>query len=186
MKHHLLKILWLGMAGGALCAGTGCVTYDGQAAATHEREDMLILNEKMQRLTGRLESLELQIERLQMDLDMVKASQGRTPQIQALQSSLDEVNRRVSTIEAYREKDKQETIDRLSKQIAAIMKASTPPPSKKPAKTSNTGYEHEVKPGETLSAIAAAYGVKPSVIMEANHIKDAHLLRAGQKLFIPE
>jgi LysM repeat protein len=42
-----------------------------------------------------------------------------------------------------------------------------------------------VKPGDALSKIAAAHGVKTRALMEANGIKDANKIRIGQKLKIP-
>jgi LysM repeat protein len=52
--------------------------------------------------------------------------------------------------------------------------------------TSATGYEHVVKDGDTLTAIAAAYKVKTSAIIEANKLQSPYTLRTGQKLFIPQ
>lgn len=49
-----------------------------------------------------------------------------------------------------------------------------------------TGYEHEVKPGQTLSEIAAVYGVRAQAIIEANQLTNPNAIRVGQKLFIPE
>jgi LysM repeat protein len=49
-----------------------------------------------------------------------------------------------------------------------------------------TGYEHVVKEGDTLSAIATAYKVKTSAIVEANKLQSPYTLRTGQKLFIPQ
>jgi LysM repeat protein len=44
---------------------------------------------------------------------------------------------------------------------------------------------HITKPGESLTSIAALYGVTPQAIRRANHLRDANLLRIGQKLVIP-
>src|SRR5262245_30351413 len=44
---------------------------------------------------------------------------------------------------------------------------------------------HTVKSGQTLSHIAAKYGVSQSAILSANHLKSAHKLSLGQKLVIP-
>jgi hypothetical protein len=44
---------------------------------------------------------------------------------------------------------------------------------------------YNVKPGESLLKIARSYGVKPSVILEANSLKEESFLEAGQKLLIP-
>ena len=49
-----------------------------------------------------------------------------------------------------------------------------------------TGYEHIVATGETLSAIASAYEVSARKIIEANGLTDPDNLKIGQKLFIPE
>ncbi len=49
-----------------------------------------------------------------------------------------------------------------------------------------TGYEHIVATGETLSAIASAYEVSARKIIEANQLADPDNLKIGQKLFIPE
>ncbi|MCF7838219.1 MAG: LysM peptidoglycan-binding domain-containing protein [Candidatus Marinimicrobia bacterium] len=48
------------------------------------------------------------------------------------------------------------------------------------------GYEHTVQPGETLSAIAAAYKVSSRAIIDANNLTKPDFLQAGQVLFIPE
>jgi LysM repeat protein len=44
---------------------------------------------------------------------------------------------------------------------------------------------HTVKAGETLSAIAQRYGVSQQVIINANNIENASLIRVGQQLIIP-
>jgi LysM repeat protein len=47
------------------------------------------------------------------------------------------------------------------------------------------GVTHVVQPGETLSAIAADYGVESVAILQANNIANGNLIRVGQKLVIP-
>ena len=44
---------------------------------------------------------------------------------------------------------------------------------------------HRVKKGETLSEIASAYKVSVKAIMQANSLRNANQIRAGQKLTIP-
>lgn len=48
-----------------------------------------------------------------------------------------------------------------------------------------SGDAYVVKPGDALSKIAAAHGVKTKDLMAANNIADANKIRAGQKLVIP-
>jgi LysM repeat protein len=47
------------------------------------------------------------------------------------------------------------------------------------------GGQHTVKAGETLTAIAARYGVSLQALMERNKLNDANDLHEGQKLAIP-
>ncbi len=44
---------------------------------------------------------------------------------------------------------------------------------------------HQVQPNETLSGIAALYGVAADALLRANDLADPDLLQAGQKLLIP-
>ncbi len=43
-----------------------------------------------------------------------------------------------------------------------------------------------VRPGDTLSGIAAKLGVDPNELMELNHITNPDTIYAGQKLIVPE
>ena len=43
-----------------------------------------------------------------------------------------------------------------------------------------------MRAGETLTTIAARYGVSVQALMEKNQITDANSIREGQKLAIPE
>ncbi|MBM4299835.1 MAG: LysM peptidoglycan-binding domain-containing protein, partial [Deltaproteobacteria bacterium] len=44
---------------------------------------------------------------------------------------------------------------------------------------------HQVKPGETLSKIAARYGASVQRILQANGLRHANLVRIGSTLVIP-
>ena len=44
---------------------------------------------------------------------------------------------------------------------------------------------HTVQPGESLSAIARAYGTDVATLMRINGLSDANLIRSGQKLAVP-
>ncbi|MCP4198098.1 MAG: LysM peptidoglycan-binding domain-containing protein [Proteobacteria bacterium] len=58
-----------------------------------------------------------------------------------------------------------------------------PKPAKKESK--QTPFDHEVKPGETLGAIAIEHGYTLDAIMQLNHILDPNQIYAGQKLLFP-
>ncbi len=46
-------------------------------------------------------------------------------------------------------------------------------------------FRHTVKSGETLSTIAALYGLNPNTLIEVNNILNPDALQVGQTLFIP-
>ena len=69
-------------------------------------------------------------------------------------------------------------------------KPSSSQPAEKSAKSAEakataSGDAYVVKPGDALSKIAAAHGVKTKDLMAANNLTDANKIRAGQKLVIP-
>jgi len=173
---------------------TGCETLGGYRAEEEmqRREDALILDEKFSKLSGRIEGLEIEVQQLSDSVSAMQTRQGAAvqSQMQALQARIDALEGRLRSVEVAREKDKQEIVDKLSQKMSQIMTSSSSGggSSRKSSKRShaNSGYEHEVQPGDTLSAIAAAYGVTSKIIIDNNDIKDPNRLRVGQKLFIPD
>ena len=193
MKNATLRLIFLAAPCAVLLAGTsGCVTLTDDASQMQAREDMLIVQDKMQKLSGRIEGLELEVERLRRDVDATRS--GPSP-VQPLQARLDELESRIRSVDAARERDKQEIVDKLSAKVSQLVSSSKSSGSssvkkqgakKGAASGAQTGYEHEVQAGDTLSAIAAAYGASTKAILDNNDIKDPNRLRVGQKLFIPE
>jgi len=181
MKKIFLTRLFLGAGIFALLAGTqGCETLGAQRAREQNaksREDMLILREDMRKLSGRVEAVEFELERFQ---------NNRDSDISAIEIRLDEVESAVARVDTARQKDKQALIDTLSAKIAEIMSKSAKSSRKSRKRYSDTGYEHVVAPGESLSLIASGYGVTVRAIMDNNDIKDENKIRVGQTLFIPE
>lgn len=152
---------------------SGCMTYQTQQQAlrTRQTEDQLIQQESQRRLSGRIETLEMEISRISREVD-------------SLRQSLDS---RFASIEQKIEEDKRQMISQLSAQMEKLIRQAAPAPA--PASSSSGsayGYEHIVQPGETLSAIAKAYNVTTQAIISANKIKNPNRLSVGQKLFIPE
>ena len=175
----------------------GCATMQDSSEATQQQEDMLLLKEDLNRAKGKLETLEMEYQRLLRELDAMQgaaaSSKGETSSTQA---RIDELERRLSVLEGARTKDRQAIVDQLSGKMADIMGDRTTGKSSQKSKsattkantstTGMTGYEHVVKEGETLSAIATAYKVKTSAIVEANKLQSPYTLKTGQKLFIPQ
>ena len=173
-------------------AGSGCATYHDQYARRDvgEREDILLVREEIRRLAGRIEGLELEMGQLQRDQDEQRADfrQFSRSQAENIEQRLASLESRVRDVDGARQKDKQEIIDHLSKTIEQLVASRQTARQSQSARTTHSGYgyEHEVGAGETLSHIAAAYGVTTRTIVEANDLQNPDRLRIGQTLFIPE
>lgn len=76
---------------------------------------------------------------------------------------------------------------RVKTAVAAVAskRSSTSSTARANRPSSGKFYEHEVAAGQTLSVIAHEYGVSMEEIMRENNIKNASLIRVGQKLLIP-
>jgi len=167
------KLFFALLAAGLL---TGCETMPFQLQTRADRaaltEDQMIAQEKQQRLSGRIETLELQVNQMSRDMDALKS----------------QLASRCAAIEQKSEADKREMVTRLSGELNKLIKqtsAPAPAPAFK-ASASAYGIEHVVRSGETLYTIAKAYNVSTKTILDANKIPDAGHLSVGQKLFIPD
>lgn len=69
--------------------------------------------------------------------------------------------------------------------LRAGQKLTIPTGSQQTPNAGSTQRIHIVQPGETLTAIAARYGVSPQAVMQANGIQNPNRIRSGQKLIIP-
>lgn len=176
---------------------SGCVTMQDSSEVTQQQDDMLLLKEDLNRTKGKLETLEMEYQRLLREMDALQgAANSSKSETSSTQARLNEIDRRLSVLEGARVKDRQAIVDQLSSKMADIMgDGSTGKPSRKskinPTKAISgtvgmSGYEHIVKEGDTLSAIAAAYKVKIGAIIEANKLQSPYTLLKGQKLFIPQ
>ena len=180
----------------ALLAAPGCTTMvasdDDEPLAT--RADVEYLRGEIRRLNDRQSASESEFGRFQGEMMSAQAGQSAyasAAQVQSLQTQLEDLQRQIRALDAARAQDQKEIYDDISKKIATILKTSAPAPSRssapaRPRSGSQTGIEHVVQPGESLSKIAAAYGVKMDVIVQENGLSDPGNIRVGQKLFIPD
>ena len=186
----------LSLAAGLAMAGTGCVTtQEDEGPPPASQADVGYLREEIRRLTARLDASEAELGRVQGDVVSARSSQpayASASQVQSVQTQLDDLQRQIRALDAARVQDKKDIYDDITKKIAALLKSSSSSTSSSTAKSttrsaSQSGIEHVVQPGQSLSKIAAAYNVKMSVIAEANGMKsvDAPIF-VGQKLFIPD
>lgn len=187
MKTSLLPAL----AAAALLSG--CVAmHDEPAVPVATQNDIAYLRGELNRQQARIASLEAQIDQIgasaaqdRYQRESASTLYASAAQTSALQNQVAELQKQIRALDAARATDRTQLLDDISKKVTTIVKTSTPPPPKsKPV--SNTGIEHVVQPGESLSKIAAAYGVSMKVIAEVNNIANPANIRIGQKLFIPD
>ena len=182
----------LPIVAGLAFAGTGCVTTQETESPAASQADVGYLREEIRRLNARLDASDAELGRVQGDVVSARSSQPATAsaaQVESMQTQLDDLQRQIRALDAARAQDKKEIYDDISKKIATLLKASAP--SSAPARStkrsaSQSGIEHVVQSGESLSKIAAAYGVRMDVLVQENGLSDPGNIRVGQKLFIPD
>ena len=179
---------------GLAFVSAGCATtQDDTGIPTATQADVDYLREEIRRLHSRLDASDAEIGRVQGDVASAHSSQpayASAAQVQAIQTQLEALQRQIQAVDAARAQDKKEIYDDIAKKVAGLLKsqsASSGAGAKSSSRSaSQTGWEHVVQPGETLSVIAAAYKVKTSAIVDANKLKSADSIYAGQTLFIPD
>lgn len=166
-------------ASGLLLAAPGCVTLTDNSEQVAENADRRMLNEKVLQLEERVASLAAEQETLRRNVDQARQMAGGQGEAGRLREQT--LVQRIQALEAARESDRQYIVDQLSRRLSTISaQQAAPAPSRQ------SGYEHVVQAGETLSEIAKAYKVRTDAIMKANNISNPGLIRVGQKLFIPD
>ena len=165
----------------------GCTTtyYRRQNESAKLRADVQRLNSELGLLQNRVSELSISQEHAG---EQVGGVRGELVQNQGqLNERIAAVERSVQAQAVEREKMlermRAEIVSEISKKVAAVVRSSAPAPA--PVRSAR-GYEHVVKPGETLSEIASAYNTKVDTLVRENGLRDANAIRAGQKLFIPE
>ncbi len=172
-----------------LLASGGCVTMTQEDYAQQQSE-MTTLREDVQKVRERQQAVDMELQALHRDIEATRAGSNDA----GLRARLDEQDRRIQTLAAARETDRREIVEDVARRVSAIVsgggtsratgtRATTGRANQNAAKTENF-YEHVVKSGETLSAIAKAYGTTSSAILKASNLKSENV-RVGQKLLVP-
>jgi nucleoid-associated protein YgaU len=134
------------------------------------------------------------IKTIREELRSLKSAQEESPE-QPLQESisritdrLNELERRVAALEKSFDAERG-TWDKKMKAVIEVVKSENAQLrgaiEKRYAPPGSRGVEHTVSPGDTIADIAKKYGVRAKDIIEANGLKDANRITAGQKLIIP-
>ncbi len=175
MKNLLFPVL-------ATCLFVGCTTTVPQ-----RRKQTVRYESRLSALEGSVDRLEKRVQGLhqsQQDaydqIDRLERQQD--DKAAKIEKELAEVAGTVAALDTRQARMKKELVDQLTAKIASLLQETGSGSSRENLR----GREHEVRAGQTLSEIAAAYGVSIDAIIDANDLKDPDNIRKGQKLFIPE
>lgn len=175
----MTRVICVGLALVFLLSGSGCVTLVDQASFARQQADWDSLVSDVQKLNERINGLQLEQQQLTREIEELR----RAPREDlVVRNRLDTIERQLQAVNAARESDRREIVSDLSRKVSAIVGGSSRGGSQG---GSESGYEHVVKGGESLSAIAAAYKSSVSAIKRANNLS-SDTVRVGQKLFIPQ
>jgi LysM repeat protein len=134
------------------------------------------------RTQARLEALEQVNTQLNEQISNLDAQLRATSE---LRTEIMTLRREVNSLQADRERMRQEIVDDLSSRISKLMSAQTAS-AVSAANKKQSGRLHTVERGQSLSVIARAYGTTINAIMKANSMANPDQLKVGQELFIPD
>jgi LysM repeat protein len=162
-----------------------------QDSALEERVNKL--NGYVQDLLAAQDAQRKQIEALAAEIQALREKAGQSSPNSATSDDLRRLAEKVQEVDRKRENDRELILKELEALGKTVKRPVRSNPTEKPISTgapSDKGYEHEVQPGETLSAIVAAYkneGINVTVdqILKANPGLKPNSMKVGQKIFIP-
>ena len=181
---------------GTMYSGFG--TYDQERQERQYQRDQTRLREQMAQrqlqqnadsalsaardAETRIRYLEQRLERLEATSRNV-SSYASLADIDALRRENESLRAQLAETRASQESMRAEIISNVQSLLKEQQnRAATAP---KAVAQSLSGYEHKVESGQTLSAIAKAYGVSVKKIKDANNLT-SDAIRVGQVLFIPD
>jgi LysM repeat protein len=193
------------------CQTTG---YTQRRAAAEDptianlRADMRILEERVNKAAGDVQALQVNYERLQQEVASVRQQLSSAAAGSGLTATeIQRLDSRINAVDNARKHDSEVIINQVTAEIqkmggsasgvsrrassagAGATPAARVPTGKKSATSSGSGgeqgYEHVIEKGQSLSAIAKAYGTTVDAIKKSNNLK-GETIYVGQKLFIPK
>lgn len=175
-----MKIIIM-ILGVTLFVGSGCETLSGRQKRQREvrlNNDIVNLKESVEQLEQRVKGVEAGREDVYARI--LDSQTRREKEAKRYDAEIEDLNSRLAAAEKDQALREKEMVANLSKTMAGIIKKNDA------AGGVVSGVVHPVEAGETLSEIAAAYGVKTSAIIKANRMKNPDDLKIGQRLFIPD
>jgi len=146
----------------------------------------------MDGLQGDIARLQQQVSELEAGrqaelMSLENARAGLEKEKRELRDKLTEMEGLIAELRSSNAAMKDEIIADLSKRMAEILKGQRSSSGSGGGRRAvSGGRTHAVEPGETLSRIASTYDTTPEAIIKANDLQNPDMVRAGQKLVIPE
>ena len=166
--------------------------HEADTAALRAAQERQQISRDTEIAKATAQSAEIQLQQLDQRLlrleDNVRQSQNASgADLAALQREITSLKGEISAIRADRGTMKKEIVSEISAEVAKLLAAQQKAAAATAAAStaSQSGYEHKVQSGQTLSAIAQAYSVSVEKIKKANGLK-SDVIRVGQTLFIPD
>lgn len=192
MFRKLLPLVFASLAFSAYAQDSGVFARSGSSRASNQGVNPL--QTELARQSAQIQNIQLSIQGIQAQLDAISRTQENlsdrmakieqnagkadSQEIIALRRDIDTLRRSQATLRT-------EIVNDLTAKITKLA-PQTPPVKPRPTPADQTGYDHKVARGQTLSLIAKEYGTTVQAIMKANNLKDAGNIREGQTLFIPD
>lgn len=102
-----------------------------------------------------------------------------------VQPSLKPARRSVASVAVVGRTTKAPAAPKTATSKASRTAAAAASTSKRSASTASSGFYHEIGASDTVSSLAAKYGVSTDAILKANQLPSNFRLRIGQSLYIP-
>lgn len=193
MKQVRNFALQMVAAGVLVLSGTGCRTmWEGTPFAPRPDNTAARMaytlqqtERDMARLKARVDGFEKRSELLEA---RIIAAEGQAREVARLREELHGYREDLKAVQVEIPRSMGVTIkkmldDQQAQTLAQVQRALA---TSRPAVSARqSGYNHTVAPGQTLSLIAREYKIAVDAIMKANDLKNANQIRVGQVLFIP-
>jgi LysM repeat protein len=147
------------------------------------RADIQVQDENARQLLALLESLRQENSQLKRDVGTLRKEVAQLrSQRQAQATRLQELARALEEERAARKQMAASVVKTVSREVAKLMERTAP--AERPSAGGAVQGEYTVARGDTLSAIAKAFGVSVKRLKQANRL-EKDVIRVGQKLIIP-
>jgi nucleoid-associated protein YgaU len=160
----------------------GCVS---SRYATSERMRETQAARSVEAEVARLKERMLAVDGAQQDAyrDVEACREGLRALEARVAREFSELRLMIKALEDARAQDREDIVGAISARVSEVMRTAG---SAGRGSRTESGYEHTVQPGQTLSEIAAAYNVRVEAIVRANDLANPNAIRSGQVIFIPE